>query len=193
MASSSRCGALPGEPCRTTPSAPASPSPLCQETFVSRTWSSSGPGGSRDRLLTVEETCWEVRVFNNGPRALSRTVPASGRHLRYTCGMGHLLGYGRVSAAEQNAEPQTDELTMAGCWRLAVPDVPFSGGAGSDPSSSMTSPSARCSSRKRRNTLVGNHWVLENVAGAPSTPTACTTSNALLAGSAASGTATVVW
>jgi hypothetical protein len=37
--------------------------------------------------------------------------------------MGHLLGYGRVSAAEQNAEPQTDELTMAGCWRLAVPDV----------------------------------------------------------------------
>src|SRR5664280_1677984 len=54
---------------------------------------------------------------------VSRTVPASGRHLRYTCGMGHLLGYGRVSAAEQNAELQTDELTMAGCWRLAVPDV----------------------------------------------------------------------
>ena len=39
---------------------------------------------------------------------------------------------------------------------------------------------------------MGNHWVSENVAGAPSTPTACTTSNALLAGSAASGTATVV-
>jgi hypothetical protein len=70
-------------------------------------------------------------VFNNGPRALSRTVPASGRQLRYTCGMGHLLGYGRVSAAEQNAELQTDEPTMAGCWRLAVPDVTFSGGAGS--------------------------------------------------------------
>src|SRR5664280_1669115 len=126
----------------------------------------------------------------NGPRALSRTVPASGRHLRYTCGMGHLLGYGRVSAAEQNAEPQTDELTMAGCWRLAVPDVTVF--RRQDPSSSMTSPSARCSSRKRRNTLVGSHWVSENVAGAPSTPTACTTSNVMLAGSAASGTATVV-
>jgi hypothetical protein len=103
---------------------------LVTKSFVSRTWSSSGPGGSRNRLLTVEETCWEVGVFNNGPRALSRTVPASGRQLRYTCGMGHLLGYGRVSAAEQNAELQTDELTTAG-WRLAVPDVTFSGGEGS--------------------------------------------------------------
>src|SRR5664280_705344 len=191
MASSSRCGALPGEPCRTTPSAPASPSPLCQETFVSRTWSSSGPGGSRDRLLTVEETCWEVRVFNNGPRALSRTVPASGRHLRYTCGMGHLLGYGRVSAAEQNAELQTDELTMAGCWRLAVPDVTFSGGAGSVLQHDLAQRALLVTEEAEH--ACGKPLGVGERGRCPSTPTACTTSNALLAGSAASGTATVVW
>jgi DNA invertase Pin-like site-specific DNA recombinase len=32
--------------------------------------------------------------------------------------MGHLLGYARVSTAEQNADLQTDELTAAGCWRV---------------------------------------------------------------------------
>jgi DNA invertase Pin-like site-specific DNA recombinase len=31
---------------------------------------------------------------------------------------GHLLGYARVSTAEQNADLQTDELTAAGCWRI---------------------------------------------------------------------------
>lgn len=32
--------------------------------------------------------------------------------------MGHLLGYARVSTAEQNADLQTDELTAAGCVRV---------------------------------------------------------------------------
>lgn len=34
--------------------------------------------------------------------------------------MGHLLGYARVSTAEQNADLQTDELTAAGCYRVYV-------------------------------------------------------------------------
>src|SRR5947209_19691501 len=34
--------------------------------------------------------------------------------------MGSLLGYARVSTAEQNADLQTDELTAAGCWRVYV-------------------------------------------------------------------------
>ena len=32
--------------------------------------------------------------------------------------MAHLLGYARVSTAEQNPDLQTDELTAAGCWRV---------------------------------------------------------------------------
>ena len=32
--------------------------------------------------------------------------------------MGHLLGYARVSTAEQNADLQVDELTSAGCYRV---------------------------------------------------------------------------
>jgi len=32
--------------------------------------------------------------------------------------VGHLLGYARVSTAEQNADLQTDELTAAGCWKV---------------------------------------------------------------------------
>ncbi len=32
--------------------------------------------------------------------------------------MGHLLGYARVSTAEQSADLQVDELTVAGCWRV---------------------------------------------------------------------------
>ncbi len=32
--------------------------------------------------------------------------------------MGHLLGYARVSTAEQSADLQVDELTAAGCWRV---------------------------------------------------------------------------
>ena len=129
-------------------------------------------------------------MFNNGPRALSRTVPASGRHLRYTCGMGHLLGYGRVSAAEQNAEPQTDELTMAGCWRLAVPDVTFSGGAGSVLQHDLAQRALLVTEEAEH--ACGKPLGVGERGRCPSTPTACTTSNALLAGSAASGTATVV-
>jgi len=34
--------------------------------------------------------------------------------------VGHLLGYARVSTAEQNADLQVDELTAAGCWRVFV-------------------------------------------------------------------------
>jgi len=33
-------------------------------------------------------------------------------------GVGHLLGYARVSTAEQNADLQADELTAAGCWKV---------------------------------------------------------------------------
>ncbi len=32
--------------------------------------------------------------------------------------MAHLLGYARVSTAEQSADLQVDELTAAGCWRV---------------------------------------------------------------------------
>ncbi|MCA1699560.1 MAG: recombinase family protein [Actinobacteria bacterium] len=32
--------------------------------------------------------------------------------------MGELLGYARVSSAEQNAELQADALAAAGCWRV---------------------------------------------------------------------------
>ncbi len=35
-------------------------------------------------------------------------------------GVGHLLGYARISTAEQNADLQTDELTVAGCWKVFV-------------------------------------------------------------------------
>ena len=39
---------------------------------------------------------------------------------RYVQRVGTLLGYARVSTAEQNADLQTDELTAAGCWRVYV-------------------------------------------------------------------------
>ncbi len=39
---------------------------------------------------------------------------------RYGRRVGHLLGYARVSTAEQNADLQVDELTAAGCWRVFV-------------------------------------------------------------------------
>ncbi len=32
--------------------------------------------------------------------------------------MAHLLGYARVSTAEQNVDLQLDELTAAGCWKV---------------------------------------------------------------------------
>jgi len=34
--------------------------------------------------------------------------------------VAHLLGYARVSTAEQTADLQTDELTAAGCWKVFV-------------------------------------------------------------------------
>ena len=34
--------------------------------------------------------------------------------------MAHLLGYARVSTAEQSADLQVDELTTAGCWKVWV-------------------------------------------------------------------------
>jgi hypothetical protein len=34
--------------------------------------------------------------------------------------MGELLGYARVSTAEQNADLQRDALTAAGCWKVYV-------------------------------------------------------------------------
>jgi hypothetical protein len=36
---------------------------------------------------------------------------------RYVPGVGSLLGYARVSTAEQDAALQVDELTAAGCYR----------------------------------------------------------------------------
>ncbi len=38
--------------------------------------------------------------------------------LRYVPLVGHLLGYARVSTAEQSADLQVDELVAAGCWRV---------------------------------------------------------------------------
>ncbi len=38
--------------------------------------------------------------------------------LRYVPRVGHLLGYARVSTAEQSADLQVDELTAAGCWKV---------------------------------------------------------------------------
>ncbi len=38
--------------------------------------------------------------------------------LRYVPWVGHLLGYARVSTAEQSADLQVDELTAAGCWKV---------------------------------------------------------------------------
>jgi hypothetical protein len=34
--------------------------------------------------------------------------------------MGHLLGHARVSASEQNADLQTDEVGATGCWKVYV-------------------------------------------------------------------------
>ena len=34
--------------------------------------------------------------------------------------VAHLLGYARVSTAEQSADLQVDELTAAGCWKVWV-------------------------------------------------------------------------
>ncbi len=42
------------------------------------------------------------------------------RPFRYLFRVAHLLGYARVSTAEQNADLQTDELTAAGCWKVFV-------------------------------------------------------------------------
>ncbi len=38
--------------------------------------------------------------------------------MRYVPRVGHLLGYARVSTAEQSADLQVDELTAAGCWKV---------------------------------------------------------------------------
>src|SRR5664280_2286419 len=107
----------------------------------------------------------------NGPRALSRTVPASGRHLRYTCGMGHLLGYGRVLAA---GRPRRDGFQEAGS--VLQHDLAQRALLVTEEAEHACGKPLGVGERGR----------------CPSTPTACTTSNALLAGSAASGTATVV-
>ena len=37
--------------------------------------------------------------------------------------MGELLGYGRVSTLEQNADLQGDALEAAGCWRVFTDHV----------------------------------------------------------------------
>ena len=37
--------------------------------------------------------------------------------------MGSLIGYARVSTAEQSADLQTDELTAAGCLKVFVEQV----------------------------------------------------------------------
>jgi len=39
---------------------------------------------------------------------------------RYVRSVGHLLGYARVSTAEQNVGLQTDELAAVGCWKVFV-------------------------------------------------------------------------
>ncbi len=39
----------------------------------------------------------------------------AGRGFRYVAGVGSLIGYARVSTAEQSADLQTDELTADGC------------------------------------------------------------------------------
>ncbi len=39
---------------------------------------------------------------------------------RYVRLVGHLLGYARVSTAEQNVGLQTDELTAVGCWKVFI-------------------------------------------------------------------------
>lgn len=53
---------------------------------------------------------------------LSAGVYVSVRHLRhgnwYIQGMGHALGYARVSTGEQDAGLQHDALTSAGCYRI---------------------------------------------------------------------------
>ncbi len=38
--------------------------------------------------------------------------------------MGSLIGYARVSTAEQSADLQTDELTAAGCLKVFVEHMP---------------------------------------------------------------------
>jgi DNA invertase Pin-like site-specific DNA recombinase len=40
--------------------------------------------------------------------------------LRYISGMGHLLGYARVSTGDQDVALQRDALTAAGCYRVFV-------------------------------------------------------------------------
>ncbi len=39
---------------------------------------------------------------------------------RYISGMGHLLGYARVSTGDQDVALQRDALTAAGCYRVFV-------------------------------------------------------------------------
>jgi len=46
---------------------------------------------------------------------------------RYVAAMGSLIGYARVSTAEQSADLQTDELSAAGCLKVFVEHLPGRG------------------------------------------------------------------
>jgi len=60
-----------------------------------------------------------TRCVGTGVRK-QRVAAVPPRCFRYVLGVGDLLGYARVSTAEQNADLQTDELTAAGCWKVFV-------------------------------------------------------------------------
>lgn len=65
-----------------------------------------------DRSDTPSRQCPITRVGNRSVRQ------RSGHRFSYGPGMGHLLGYARVSTLEQQPALQHDALTAAGCERV---------------------------------------------------------------------------